>query len=224
MTDIPIHRTGLSRRSVLAAGGALAVGGAVDGDRQAIELGALRFSVPRPYLFGPFSEEAARLQGIPPNFSFAFEMPDGAPAGEGIEFPPVTHPYVLDRGNGRYLVMCYRVSPSGPDALNVSPARELANVLTNTSSNDYAKADDMLEINIPMRPDLKQRYMSFVSKRDRIGVQAFLNRIGNGQFFYGNAEIEKPDLAMVIYLPEQKISEALLSLQRASELLIDWNK
>ena len=75
----PTDLTGDPLTGAACAGAAVAAGagrglshwfGVCCRDRQAIELGAMRFSVPRRYLFGAYTLEDARMQGIPPNFLF----------------------------------------------------------------------------------------------------------------------------------------------------------
>ena len=214
----------LSRRSVLACTGAALLGRAAPAYGQAVafRIGSATFKVPGTYLFSEASVPGAAPGGTPQGFSFAFTMPDGAAAGEGVEFPPLSHPMVVDRGGGRYLVMCVDASASGPGARNVSPRAQLANELTDTGRLNYSKIDGMLDLGWSKAAGVDERYVALVSDRDRVGIESFLRRNGEGLFYYGNAEIEKPALTTVIYIPATKVAEARSCLNKMVELLKSW--
>ena len=214
----------MSRRSVLTFTGAAMLGRAAPAYGQAapFRIGSASFTVPPTYLFSDASLPGAAPERTPSGFSFAFTMPDGAAAGGGIAFPPLSHPLVLDRGSGRYLVLCDHASASGATAQNISPRQQLANTLAETSRFDYAKVDGMLDIGWSKAAHIDQRYIALVSDRDRIGVEALLTRNGDGLFYYGNAEVEQPALTTVIYIPATRVAEARSCLNKMVELLKNW--
>ena len=117
--------------------------------------------------------------------------------------------------------MCYRASLSGAHALNPSPVQALEANLLDTDKVDFGKADGMLEIRRNAAAGIKQRYVSLISRRDRVGVAAFLEWVG-GQFFYGSAGLEKPAITTVIYLPAERVSQAAACLQKMADLVGDW--
>ena len=225
MTD----RSILTRRGVLAAGAAMTVRSARAGDkpadadkRQHITLGHNSFSVPSAYLFGEMMPVGLKAQELPPYFSFAFTMPDGAPAGADIEFPPISRPFVLERDKGRFLVMCYRVSASGPGALNTPPIKALANMLIDTKGGTYSNIDDSLSFRNGPKAEVEERYVSFLEKNHDSLVQAFLEHIDDAEFFYGEVEFNKPGVTTVAYIPTERHAEIRKSLEMASNLLMSW--
>ena len=224
MTGRPL----LTRRNTLAAGAALLGQSAKadTDDRQRITLGSSTFVVPKPYLFGEFMPAGATEDGLPPLFSFAFTAPNGAPAGEGIEFPPMSHPFVLERDNGQFLVMCYRVSASAsePKPLHVPPRGQLANTLTSTAQHVYSKEDDALIVKYKSTDLDEQRYVSLIDNRNGSGIEAFLTYLSGAQFFYGAAQFEKPHVTTVVYVPQERHVEIGAALAKASDLLLQWKE
>ncbi len=216
----------LTRRTALASGAALATAlrARAQDDHRVITLGGNTFAIPKPFLFGEFALPGEDADGLPPRFSFAFLAPGGGAAGEGLEFPPVSHPYVVNRDNGQFLVMCYRVAASGPDALNKPPRDQLANHLVSTELFVYSKDDDALVIRASPSDVDETRYLALIDERNKSGIEALLEQVGNGQFFFGNAAFEKPGVTTVIYIPQERHTAFGSVLAQASDLLMQWKR
>ena len=218
----------LARRAVLAAGATLAgwplaasSGARAQDSRQRITLGQASFAVPKAYLFGELAPNTT-ADGLPPRFSFAFLAPGGAAAGAGLQFPPVSHPYVAEHEGGQFLVMCYRVSASGPGALHTAPRDQLANTLVDTDLFTYSKEDGALVVRPSPADPREQRYVALVDDRDKSGIEAWLEHGQGTQFFFGTAAFEKPAVSTVVYIPQEHRTAISAVLAQASELLLSW--
>ena len=224
----------LTRRLILGAATFLAAAlkaRADDPPNELIDIGIHKFSVPKPYLFNEIMPPGVSPDGLPPYFSFAFLMPDGAPCGFETEFPPITHPYVLEREGGRYPVMCYRVaSPIGVDGHRPirPPAHDqLDSHLLATEMYDFSTKDGQLALSFKGQSDnVDSRFASDVDAKTGVITEMFLHQIDRtSQFFYGACTItirDDPLASFVMYLPATRIAEALAVGKKASELLIGW--
>ena len=214
----------LTRRLALA-GGALASSGlrAAENDRQRIELGKTVFMVPKAYLFDEFLPPGTNTDGLPPRFSFAFTAPNGAPAGVRLEFPPLSHPFVLERDGGQFLVMCYRVeATSNADSAHTRPRDQLANFLLPTTRSTYSAQDNDLVIKSRQHPSGEERYVALLDRSSESGIEAFFVRIEGTQLFSGAVEFEKPGVTAVVYIPVEHHTEIDAVLTLISQILMKW--
>ncbi len=225
----------LTRRLILGAGATLLAAApkarAGDPPHELIDIGIHKFRVPKPYLFDEITPPGVSPDGLPPHFSFAFLMPDGAPCGFETEFPPITHPYVLEREGGRYPVLCYRVaSPIGVDGhrpIRLSAHEQLNSSLLATDMYDFSTKDGQLALSFKgQRDNVESRFASDVEKATGVTTEVFLVQLSRtAQFFYGACNISirsNPLASFVLYIPSSKIAYALESGKKAANLLINW--
>lgn len=224
----------LTRRLILGAATFLAAAPkarADDPPNELIDIGIHKFSVPKPYLFNEIMPPGVSPDGLPPYFSFAFLMPDGAPCGFETEFPPITHPYVLEREGGRYPVMCYRVaSPVGVDGHRPirPPAHDQLNSsLLATDIYDFSAKDGQLALSFKGQKDnVDSRFASDVDRETDVVTEIFLIQVDrNAQFFYGACNIcirSNPLASFVLYIPAVKIAYAMKCAKKAANFLMNW--
>ena len=173
---------------------------------QAVRTSAAKVQIPPAY----------RLTGT--NDGFAFALPDGTPAGAGVQFPPLDRPLPAGTVQGDGVVLCTRLRDAA--GLEASPVQQLANTIIDTSEHRYKLSDGSLQVGGDGGDD--ERFVSLVDERSRTGVSALLSHVAGAAYYYGTVRLERPALDMTMYIAAGRIGAARDCLALANRLLQGW--